>query len=1517
MIDTMGHTGGGNNMSTFITDILGDTIKRNPSTNKPSEKMDKLYEAMNVVAALIDKNARSELEQAKQHVENVIKVYRSINGVRKSNSGILRESKKQTAQITSVASNIKKIYQEAKRPNTLWFGVSKFGPKAYSQLVRAIQTALGGSSRSYSGGSPSSRSRRGGMPPLPSSRSRRGGMPPIPPTPPGSGTPPGGSPGGAALGVGGNLVLSALGVIAIKLGEIGDAFMKSLDLDLNQVFEGIVSDENRFKENIRATIFQTQGLVGANRELEKELMNVDNAVNRTGLKRSAFQKIWMENMQRGFLLQNRQEAQEFKTAKGREQLTKRHVVQMKSITMSAANTAQMLDISAEQMNEMFMNMRFNMNMSAGDVLVMSRNMKQIARDTGLTGDRLGKALANAERLMQMMADSGALTADAAENLNRMMASAEKYNIGEQMSQFATATSGMTGWVDSSDSMKRLLTLAAERSGIHINTVRSGAAMSNAATAKQFTAAFSDVLQGTFMQMAGGSGNLRGFGVSDEAIKSGNMTEIIKQLNEAGVEGQTLALRLQYQFKQFAGMNIGEAQRQITAFEESQMTFYERTLKIRKEINEAQNKGDKNALKEAQARLHEQENTQFLNTAQRLAELRKELGGKGLSEAQIRDTLAQRMTGQFMDKGMSQADALKRSQGYVSGLDSQSNQWVQGMNARIKQLQDQGSYTTMEGVFKKYGPEMGYSSMDDLRKGLVKGEESALLASQAIDEELNTLERTMSDPMTAMRHHLRDINEQIREISQSYLLKISNSLLYIIAIGSKILTSLGVISATFSLIRMAFNLFSGRGIPIANIGAMTSGIATSIVSVFNRFTGFLSTLFGRLPRLISGPLSVITTPISGLLTKIAGSSGLLARGATGALRFAGVGGAKAALAGSTGGVALAVFAAIDGAMGAWKGYKKTADVFSESLKNADGSMREATWGMKAASTQAGAVTGILDGLTLGLLGLVGLKEPLHKFLSWIYYSLFLPFEKLFEGIIEGAKQAWETLAPQLKQIWDSVKEIGEIFNDLFKEIGEMFGMPVQDSMDFMKKSWEIIGPIFKGIGWLIGTVLVNLIKMFIPYIKLVIELIKDLVNIFVGLIKVIVGVIKFVYNLGKFFAGLLTFNTDMMKDALKGMWDSIKLIFKGLGQAIWGLIKGIFDATIGSIIATISSYLAPVVDIFTPIYNFINSIPGYISSGLSAIPILIKSAMPMIANLVINVCKKIGDWIYENTIGRFAAKTPATPQEKARQQANTLVATAGFGPIGYIGSKTKWGQAVMDKINPLNYFDEGTRQILKPGVAVLHEGEMVVPKNVWQNIKAVGDGSFNSGGLKNWFTRENIDNISNKMSQTVDPFRIVSDAMGGDDTNPWISMAKSLWYGDEFTPTNAEGASISPSDSLNYSDAIKGEVTTLMRNDKELENTVASRLMTNKLTKEKVAEKVSDTEKEIELMKLMVQYLNIIAENTSPEQFNQIVGSSKLSVPPSRPSSIKKAATDLLSGYWGLQGSQSSPTTVNTDGHGMK
>ena len=366
------------------------------------------------------------------------------------------------------------------------------------------------------------------------------------------------------------------------------------------------------------------------------------------------------------------------------------------------------------------------------------------------------------------------------------------------------------------------------------------------------------------------------------------------------------------------------------------------------------------------------------------------------------------------------------------------------------------------------------------------------------------------------------------------------------------------------------------------------------------------------------------------------------------KVAGKMGIKATLGAATGGVATALFAAVEGAMGAWKGYVDTPKVFSNALKNADGSMREATVGMKFASTYAGFFTGALDSITFGLLGLIGIKEPLQNILSWIVYTPLSIIENLWSGIKEGFMAGWNMIKPAIDQLWDAFGEIGGVFNNLLSSIGKMFGIVDIDkasgvlekiSKIFMSV-WDVIGPFAKSFGYIIGKGIALSIQYVIPWLRLFINLIVDVARIVTGAVQVIAGIVGIVWNslygLYGLVYGLFTGDWDIASAALDGLINSMKGIWEGFGNILWGGLRGVFDLLLGPIVAYGAMLVAPFYDIFTPIYDTINGVKDWFYNlymylvGNSIVPDLVNGIIDWFSKLPIIIFSLVG-----KVIGAFA------------------------------------------------------------------------------------------------------------------------------------------------------------------------------------------------------------------------------------------------------------------------------------------
>jgi hypothetical protein len=123
---------------------------------------------------------------------------------------------------------------------------------------------------------------------------------------------------------------------------------------------------------------------------------------------------------------------------------------------------------------------------------------------------------------------------------------------------------------------------------------------------------------------------------------------------------------------------------------------------------------------------------------------------------------------------------------------------------------------------------------------------------------------------------------------------------------------------------------------------------------------------------------------------------------------------------TGGWLNIIFAAIDGAMGAYEGWNRAGTIFDSTIKkNIDG-VNELTVAMKISAAVGGGLAGILDGLLFGILTITGMKQPLADFFSMFAYGIAL----FGDAIKKGFGTWWQSLA-------GSFMALGEALGGLWK------------------------------------------------------------------------------------------------------------------------------------------------------------------------------------------------------------------------------------------------------------------------------------------------------------------------------------------------------------------------------------------------------------------------------------------------------------------------------------------------------
>lgn len=391
--------------------------------------------------------------------------------------------------------------------------------------------------------------------------------------------------------------------------------------------------------------------------------------------------------------------------------------------------------------------------------------------------------------------------------------------------------------------------------------------------------------------------------------------------------------------------------------------------------------------------------------------------------------------------------------------------------------------------------------------------------------------------------------------------------------------------------------------MASLGASMATLALNIATAFPGFAKAMATTLGKVWKGASkvavasgGAMATGGRAIAnGGRAAVAGATGLLGKTkALGKTALVGAGklGAKAGLTAGTGGAALVLFAAIDAAMGAWEGYENTAKNFGKTIE-------EVTLGMTVASTTGGALAGALDGLTFGLLGLFGIKEPLEKVLSWITYTFIAGFEALWQGIVNGFSKTMEFLDPVWQYLYSAWGRFEEAVVGLLNEFG-LAGTNFSEIMDgvrgIFEGIWSAVKPVFGFFGNILGGTLATALTVLAGALGVVIDILAFLINILKYFVKTI-----------KLIATPFIYVGEVVANIVKG---------------IFGWFKWLWDVLVGHSI---------IPDLVYGIIDFFLMLPINIMKSLASLTLGIFN---WISDTVVSGISGASTWIYDNFIGIF-------------------------------------------------------------------------------------------------------------------------------------------------------------------------------------------------------------------------------------------------------------------------------------------
>ena len=304
-----------------------------------------------------------------------------------------------------------------------------------------------------------------------------------------------------------------------------------------------------------------------------------------------------------------------------------------------------------------------------------------------------------------------------------------------------------------------------------------------------------------------------------------------------------------------------------------------------------------------------------------------------------------------------------------------------------------------------------------------------------------------------------------------------------------------------------------------LGFITKKTSSLIPAIKGAIPAIIPAIKGAIPAIIPAIKGIFSGGIVGAAKGLYGAFKGFGTLLSGGMRIGLKGGMmalRATLLGSTAGLAQIAFSVIDGIFGAFRGFQKTGERFEGVLNAMGKSTKDLTWGMYASSTISGALVGILDGLTFGLLRMSGAAEFLETWISLSTYVLF----SFVEGVVDGLMYGIGLVKPALTALYDTFASLGESLLGLFNSITSIFGA---EESKTMSAAFATIYPILKTIGWFVGMIvgapigavlwtIVKAVQFLVWVIKLAVDAITGIVNIVKWAINGIVDSFKWLYNI---------------------------------------------------------------------------------------------------------------------------------------------------------------------------------------------------------------------------------------------------------------------------------------------------------------------------------------------------------------------------------------------------------------------
>ena len=831
--------------------------------------------------------------------------------------------------------------------------------------------------------------------------------------------------------------------------NMSDQYLEAVDVRLSDMFKGGLVESQKLIENIRVIIHETKGFGNLNREIEKDYLDITNAILASGGTWPKYAELYIKNLERGFNVlsaDDKRMVKRLKLEKQDAEILKLKLRNMKSIQTTALSTANNLHMEVEGINQLFMDWNMHLGLSALQLGEMGRSIQNIAKSSGITGKQLEQALQKADSIIKSMKKAGVASVDSMKNVNEIMAISEKFGVGDKAAEILSGLTSRQNFLEMDPKLRLLLTKSAAtidqqnaQNGIPSDILQKlnyGALQGDKAGIKQLMEGQNKVVQNMLQghtDLLIKSGALKD-GQTVKDLNMQDLSSVIQKLQKLGPEGMAAAASFRTQLK-YLGTSAGDIEQLNKAFEDMSKTPFEKLKEMKVKMDSMENKKT-DQFKQLEAQSLQLSTDMSMDAFGRMEKFSSELLGKNLGRPLTEEIKKQMKTelGDLMPEGEKDA--------FIKDFNERAQTMLSDVNKRAK---------TAGLDLNKLATDRG-KTVNDLVSGLQTGDKDSMLVMQEILQQISRQERVNNDPTMKIRDEIVQYNivfmDYFKWMKANY-----GGLITTFSLGFSTLGS--ILQTGFSLIGgwQTFKFFKGfmGGGKVAEVAGKGSGLVDDAGKTVAKAGGGLvddagktvakagSGLVDDAAKAGSGLVDDVAKAGSGLVDDAAKAGGAVAKG--GSLFGEFLSGAASLLGVAIGGLngwweaKDAGFTSAQGiGYGMATGGAHKGSMFSETLGLEKGGLADEGLGMAGAAAHGALIGRFFGPIGAALGGLAGETIELIKIMHLAYIEVDKS-NKAFAKTAETQKKINNSLLDSVDNIKDP-KERAEKLEQLIASNKEL-------------------------------------------------------------------------------------------------------------------------------------------------------------------------------------------------------------------------------------------------------------------------------------------------------------------------------------------------------------------------------------------------------------------------------------------------------------------------------------------------